>query len=84
MSTPGFGLVPSGCPTWVCRELRPVNVAFAFALLIFILVFNINGNTVNNKWVLLKVSKESIEIFIGPNLSQLGLLLTRAYTTKLM
>jgi hypothetical protein len=41
MSTPGFGLVPSGCPAvmaWVCRGLRPVNVAFA--LLIFILVFN--------------------------------------------
>jgi hypothetical protein len=30
-------LVPSGCPTLVCRGLRPVNVAFAF--LIFIPVF---------------------------------------------
>jgi hypothetical protein len=37
MSTPGFGLVPSGCPTMVFRGLRPVNVAFT--LLIFILVF---------------------------------------------
>ncbi|XP_060598719.1 uncharacterized protein LOC132752414 isoform X2 [Ruditapes philippinarum] len=32
-----FGLVPSECPTLVCRGLRPLNAAFA--LLILILVF---------------------------------------------
>jgi hypothetical protein len=40
MPTAHLGLVPYGCPTvvaWVCRGLRPVNVAFA--LLIFILIF---------------------------------------------
>jgi hypothetical protein len=37
VSTPGFGLVPSGCHAWVRQGPRPVNVTFA--LLIFILVF---------------------------------------------
>jgi hypothetical protein len=38
MSTPGFCLVPSGCPTWVCRGEASSCERF-LCLLIFILVF---------------------------------------------
>jgi hypothetical protein len=33
--------VPYGCPTWVCRGSRPVNVAFTLLLFILVVYFNI-------------------------------------------
>jgi hypothetical protein len=58
MSTPGLCWLSSGCPTWVCQGLHPVNVTYT--LLIFILFFLrsfgwFNINCLTEKCVSLKL-----------------------------